>query len=438
MGLILNNSFSLGKTSLLQNMGRTPSLLRPHTSCAESDYFQGAGVSVKLHKTLTLTTFASYRPVDGTLNAADSSVATLIYSGYHRTENELQKKYNTHIGSVGGGISYRKNFFHIGLNTVYSHLDRLLAPDRTTLYRRYYPHGRDFINTSMDYSIGTRLLSIKGETATDGHGALATINVLSGRLSSNVSAMLMQRFYSYRYTTLHGHSLSDGGRVQNESGFYAGVVWRLSSALYLRGYADYVYSPWARYQVSQASHAYDFFFQGDYKLYRWRLQARTRAHLRQRDNATKTALADHDDYRYRLSATYLDGGPQNLTTKTQLDVVHALSPESSNGLMVSQQVSLRLGHWQFWTLAACFRSDDYNSRLYIYERQLPGNFSYPMFYGRGLRLGAMTAYEPSDRLRLMAKVGYTNYFDRPVIGTGLQQIDHSSMTDIDLQLRLRF
>ena len=437
MGLILNNSFSLGKMVLLQNMGRTPSVLRPHTSSAESDYFQGAGATVKLNSTLTLTTFASYRPVDGTLNAADGSVATLLYSGYHRTEAELLKKYNTHIGSVGGGISFRKNDFHVGINSVYSHLDRRLSPDRSTLYRRHYPHGRDFVNASMDYSYGNRTLSLKGETATDGHGALATLNVLSGRLSPNVSALLMQRFYSYRYTTLHGHSLSDGGRVQNESGIYAGVLWRLSPAFRLRGYADYAYSPWARYQVSQASRAYDFLLHADYMLPHWHLQARTRAHLRKHDNDTKTALTDNNDYRCRLSVTYKDGGPLNLTAKTQLDAARAVTPEASYGLMASQQVSLRIGHWQLWALAACFRTDGYNSRLYLYEHQLPGNFSYPMFYGRGLRLTTMVVYEPADRLRLMAKVGYTDYFDRTTIGTGLQQIDHSSMTDIDMQLRLR-
>ena len=44
----------------------------------------------------------------------------------------------------------------------------------------------------------------------------------------------------------------------------------------------------------------------------------------------------------------------------------------------------------------------------------------------------------NDHLRLSAKVGYTNYFDRHTIGTALQQIDASHATDLDLQLRWKF
>jgi hypothetical protein len=34
-------------------------------------------------------------------------------------------------------------------------------------------------------------------------------------------------------------------------------------------------------------------------------------------------------------------------------------------------------------------------------------------------------------------VGVTNYFDRTTIGTGLQQVNQSSMTDLLLQLNIK-
>ena len=50
----------------------------------------------------------------------------------------------------------------------------------------------------------------------------------------------------------------------------------------------------------------------------------------------------------------------------------------------------------------------------------------------------MARIDLSRQLMLTAKVGVTNYFDRPVIGTGYQQIDASSQTDLDLQFRWKF
>jgi hypothetical protein len=44
----------------------------------------------------------------------------------------------------------------------------------------------------------------------------------------------------------------------------------------------------------------------------------------------------------------------------------------------------------------------------------------------------------SKALMLRGKLATTNYFDRDHISSGLQQIDHSSQTDLQLQLQWRF
>ena len=43
-----------------------------------------------------------------------------------------------------------------------------------------------------------------------------------------------------------------------------------------------------------------------------------------------------------------------------------------------------------------------------------------------------------SRLMLTAKLGNTNYFDRSTIGSSYQLINHSSQTDLDLQVRWKF
>lgn len=40
-------------------------------------------------------------------------------------------------------------------------------------------------------------------------------------------------------------------------------------------------------------------------------------------------------------------------------------------------------------------------------------------------------------MMVIAKLGCTRYFDRSTIGTGLQQLNSHSMTDLDLQVRLK-
>ena len=434
MGLVLNTSFSLGKQVMLQNLGRHTNSLRPHGSRSEADYMQGAAATVRLFRPLTATLFASYRPVDATLNT-DGSVATIITSGYHRTLAEQQKKHNTHQTDLGATINYRHKGLRLGANAVYTSFDRRLSPNTKEYYRLYYTQGEHFLNTSLDYGYKYHHLTLNGETAINGDGALATIHTL-GYQSDFFSIMALQRFYSYRYNSIHAHSFGETSRTQNESGYYLGFTWNPFGSLNLQGYVDYAYFPWQRYQVSQPSHAWDFMLQADYQLQRWSLSARHRLRLRQKDNADKTALIPDNQQRGRLTLTYAH--PSNWSAKTEWDYTLSDYKTASRGYMVSEHVAWSNSKWQTSLTAGYFHTDDYSSRIYIYERQMQHDFSFPMFYGQGIRAALFVKATVTQQLQLSAKLGYTNYFDRAVIGTGQQQIAQSHTTDLDLQLRWKF
>ena len=435
LGLVLNTSFSLGKLSMLQKLGRQTNTLRVHSSRSEADYFQGAAATLRVLQPLSVTLFASYRPLDAALND-DGSATTIITSGYHRTPTEYEKKGNTHETDLGGSISFRQGGLHLGAHAVLTTLDRKLQPDTSVIYRRYYPQGERFFNASLDYGYTHYRFSLNGETATDRHGALATIHSLSFQPSSTLSLMALQRFYSYRYTGYHAHSFGDNSRAQNESGFYLGFSWTPMGHLHLQGYADYAYFPWARYQAMDTSHAWDFLLQGDWQLQRWGIKARHRLRMRQKNNEEATALIPDNEHRGRLSVTYTH--PTAWSTKTQLDYTHSAYKTTCKGYMVSEHLGWQQKNWQ-WNLATgYFNTDDYNSRIYLYEHQMQHDIAFPMFYGEGLRLAFYVRTDVVKNLRLSAKLGYTNYFDRSVIGTGQQQIAQAHTTDLDLQLRWKF
>lgn len=435
MGLVLNNSFSLGKLAMLQNMGRTSRSIRPHTSGSMADYFQGAAATIRLSEPLQLTLFGSYRPIDATLNE-DESARTLLTSGYHRTPLEMQKKHNTHLSSGGASVAFRRDGWHGGLTVAYTHLDRRLSPDTAQRYRQYYASGSNFVNVGVDYGYASHRLTLNGETAINADGAIATLNTVSYRATSELRLMALQRFYSYRYTALHAHAFSEAGNTQNESGLYLGATWHPLRGLHLSGYADVVYFPWLRYRVSQSSYAQDYLLDASYQLKNWTLKGRYRLHLRQLDNQKHTALRRHNEHRSRLALTYSDGERWTLTT--QADLVQATNYDIENGWMVSENAGWKSHWWQVGLTAAYFDTDSYDSRIYTYERKLPHEFGFPSYYGRGLRLALTARAHVGKHLQVDVKIGHTHYFDRDAIGSGLQQIDQSYLTDLDLQARWRF
>ena len=433
MGLIVNNSFAMGKLTSLQNLGRSTTTLRAHSSRSAADYLQGAGATLMIAKGLSATGFLSYRAMDATLNK-DGTAATIVTSGYHRTEKELEKKNNLRNATFGGNIRYQQHGLHAGLNIIATLLNRELKPKTSVLYRQHAAQGTDFLNFSADYGYVHHRFAFNGEMAMNKNGALATINSLSLQCGSEVSLMALYRFYSVRYTSLYANSFSDGGSVQNESGIYLGVNWQPSPRWKVMAYSDYAYFPWAKYQISQSSHSFDNMLQVSYLRNHWTMDARYRLKFRQRDNEDKSALQSRTEHRGRLSLTY-DG---HLSSRTQLDYTHIAFRGQNHGWMVSQS----LGYHHRWLRLSgglgYYHTNTYDSRVYLYESGPLYSYGFSQFSGEGIRYWLMARTEISRRLILTAKFGVTDYFDRSSIGSSYQQIDGSSQSDIDLQIRWKF
>ena len=429
MGLVMGSSFMLGKLAAMQTMGRTPALLRPHASRSEADYLQGAAATLRLAPSWRLTPYLSCRAMDATLNA-DSTARTLITSGYHRTPTEMEKKYNVRATDLGVSLGWQHGPLHAGFHAAYTHLDRSLQPDTSSLFRRYQASGSDFMNLSASYGYSSWRLRLSGETAIDRKGHLATFHVLNYQPSNALALMAIQRFYSYRYQSLHAHALSEGGHVQNESGLMLGATWKPLRRWHLQVYADYAYFPWARSMTSQASSAVDLLASSVIELGSWTFKARYRCHRRERDDETKSTLEHHTEHRARLSTTYSSKGvPLSLTT--QGDYLQA----TGQGWMVSESASWQPRRWLLSMTAAYFNAGS-GASLYLYERQLPHSFDFGSLTGEGLRCSLLARYEVG-RWLCHVRLGYTHYFDRASIASGLQQIAHSSKTDLDVQLRYR-
>lgn len=444
LGLMMNTGFTFGKASALVMAPPTNSIT-PNTSRADAYYLQGAATTVALNRHTDITAFVSQRHIDATLND-DGSIKTLLRTGYHRTESEMARKHNASQTATGGNITWHAGGLHVGASGLFTTYSRELKPDAAQTFRRYYPTGKHFYNAAIDYGYINSRLCINGETAINDANAIATLNSIAFIASQQLTLRAIQRFYSYRYYSVFGSAFSDGGRVQNESGIYAGASWKPNGRLDIMAYCDYAYFPWARYRVSGASHSLDNFVQATYALgQQTSLTARYRLRLRQKDHGTNAngdkTLADKTDHRARLALAFAG---RKWSARTSVDAAYSLlagnndDSEGSFGWMVAQTV----GYAHKWLSATVganyFRTHDYDSRLYAYERNTLYSFSFPMLYGRGMRMWLFLRGNIASNLSVTCKAAMTKYFDRDHISSSYQQIDGSTQTDIDLQIRWKF
>lgn len=437
LGLIMNTRFSLGKTAMLA-MNSTGNAISANSSRSDAYYLQGAAATVSVTKHIDATAFASYRKIDATLND-EGEIRTILKTGYHRTQSEMMRKHNASQFATGGSLQMHKNGFHAGANAVYTSFSKTLAPDHSQVFRRYNPEGNGFWNAGIDYGYISHRININGETAVNDANAVATLNSIVYNFSPSLTVTAVQRYYSYKYYSLFSSSFSDGGHIQNESGIYAGLSWTPLPRLSLLAYTDYAYFPWARYQVSAASHSWDNMLQGTYTMQKFTVLARYRIRLRQKDEKlpgsdTKT-LANKTEHRARAALSFDNA---SWHAKTQADIAYCAATENSFGWMLSQTMAYKYKFIDASANINYFHTHDYESRLYAYERGMLYNFSFPMFYGNGIRLALCVKANVGKNLMLQGKIGTTKYFDRDHISSSYQQIDGSAMTDLDLQVRWKF
>ena len=85
-----------------------------------------------------------------------------------------------------------------------------------------------------------------------------------------------------------------------------------------------------------------------------------------------------------------------------------------------------------------FSTDSYDARLYAFESDIPGVFSLPPIYGRGMMWYTMVRYSIGRHIDLWARYGITTFDDRDVISSGLQEIPGNKASELKMEMRLKF
>ena len=441
-GLVMNTDFSLGKTTSLSTLGNKARGIKKHSSTDEYNYFQGIAGSIYLTRRLMADAFYSYRKMDGMVD--NQFITSVKEDGYHRIQKDYEKKHTFTNQLIGSNIHYNGKYFEAGLTAVYNVFNKVLNPTARA-YNKYYPRGRDFFNAGVNYKFFWKKFTLLGETAIDKESRIATLNMLRYSPKESLQFVVMNRFYDVAYQSIYANSVGEGSMVQNESGFYIGLETSFLRYFKFSSYGDFFYFPWKKYQLSKnGTSGFDAIGQLSYSPgYQLDMFIRYRYKNKYKDFNPEvgdkvTLPYVQQKWRYQLNYS-----PTNeLVLKTTVDYVHNghRDQSASQGFLVGQSVG-----YQFKALPlqldgsfACFQTDDYASRISMYEKGLLYSFSIPSFYGKGERYAFNARYEWNNRIVFQVKYALTHYRDREVISSGLEQIEGNKKSDLYLQIRWKF
>jgi hypothetical protein len=448
-GLVMSGGFSLGKgAEVIRTTYRSTIGLRPFTSVLEAGFFRGAAVTYAVHRRVEVTLFYSYTRRDGNLKHTEeedeSTVSSLQISGYHRTKTERENHGTIPEQNAGFHALYRwpSQRGQIGLTVLNTFYGATLKK-KDELYNRFEFQGKQ--NTILGVHGDYRWQNIHffGEGARSKNGGYGGIGGLIAGLGRTVDFTLLLRHYDRDFHSLYGAAISEATRPINETGVYWGLRYAPSRRWQFSGFYDRFQFPWLKYQINAPSDGQDYFLHA-----LWRPGKKLnmyvvfhQKHKAHNEPASLFPIAPVlNTIRRTVMINFEYEVPLRFSVRTRLQGgdFRYEGKSASSGFSLVQDITCRLSGLELSARLAFFKTDNYDSRLYVYEKDMLYAFSLPAYYDQGTRHYLMLRYPLSKKMRIWLRWSQTRYTKSDEISSGLNEIQGKKRSELKAQVMYQF
>lgn len=387
-GLVCGQGFQMGKSALVMNISGSHSGLRAKTSAEENKFFRGFAVE-KSTKNFTGSLLISRHHRDAIIK--NGEVQSLQTTGYHRTNSELEHNDALLLNEIGSGLSYHNRGVQVswcGLLTQ-SDIPFHADPGNSTNL---------LLNSGISWQISLPGARTFGEAAVDQWKHTALISGWQFTPWKWFDLSVSFRRYSGNYSSVHGLAFSESRSVQNESGMYSGFryyrkYWSFS------GYADYYknISPGEGEFGIQTGN--DYLLQWDKK---WKNGFNSTIRFRNEIKNSSNSFSRKSSLRFHLQYQI----NRQLTYRQRIEISRNATTQTSNGWLIYEDLKWKpvRGKWNFSCRWYSIRIEDFSTRIYTYENDIPMQYSFPALYAYPSRCYLLMNYSFNRAIQCWIKV----------------------------------
>lgn len=451
-GLTAWTGYAFGKTSMTVATKRNALGIRPYTSVDESRFLRGAATTLKFGPVET-SAFFSLRHRDANIAEADTigndieilEVSSIQETGYHTTPSEIADKNALREMLYGGNITFRKPMYHFGITAIHSEYNKPLVRN-LSMYNQFEFSAQQNTVVGADYNFILRNFNFFGEFARSANGGMAMTNGVLISADPRLAFTIHHRYFGKDFQNLYANAFSESTLPVNEQGIYFGVQAKPHRKWTVSAYYDLQLYPWMKFQIDAPSQAYDFLGQINFTP-----DKKTDFYFRYRHRDKYTNANDPDadiDFiipftqdNIRFNVSYPVGKSWKLKNRIEYTRYYPSDEEAQAGLVIYQDVTYKkIGMpVSFTARYALFQTDSYNARIYVYENDMPLQFSVPAYYGKGSRVYGIINWDVTRRLEMWVRVAQWFYYNQNVISEGgLTQINSNHKTEVKVMVRYKF
>jgi len=366
--------------------------------------------------------FFSATQRDATLND-EGTVKNFYDSGYHRDANEMDKKDRLNERLVGSRILIKptSNFF-LGTTYYYSFFNPFVAIQDEERYRFAF-NGKINDLAGIDYNLILGKFNLFGELARSKNKGFA---LCAGMLVEfdRLELITVGRKYSKDFTSFYGHGFGENSNnPQNEQGIYLGFRYNPVKNIKFSIYFDQFKFPWRTFNIPMPSHGKDFLLRAEYKIIKnllLSLQYKSEQKYQNKPEIDMVIPRDKKSLRMQIDYRPLSNMKLRLRMENnrvtyhyykQLQSRYALSHQ---GILLYQDMILKFhSNFEIAARLTFFDTDDYESRIYQFEHDVPGMLTNQMLYGTGTRGYLRMRWNINNIINLSIKLGSTQFHRKP-------------------------
>ena len=438
-GLVFGGNFFFSKNpEYWQSSWQLGTGFRPHSSSSEYGFFRGAGIKLQ-HQNIEGSWFYSYTPQDGTLQS-DGTISALNTGGLHRTNSEIDKRYNTPLQQTGGTVCYTttNNQWKIGIEYLGTYFEHALISSDTYYHNNTFRgKAHQIAGGFLQYRYSSGLLFT--EVAFSSSHGKAIYGGLIHNLSRQNTWIVQYWSSNISFRSFQGSIPSYSSSLANETGIYQALILSLTPKIkYSLGFSAFT-NPSPSFNKKGPTYGSEWITRFTYQL-----KKKTIAFIQFRWRANEENFkADSSRYSQLLPLTryYVTADlyhKENLTwgfhSRVQWSTFKL--PVQEKGYCISQSIAYRWLPFQCTAQISVFETDSWDSRLYAYEPDLPLAFSIPPLSGKGVRMCLTITAKVFGKQEISFKASHLKYNEQKIIGSGYDEVQGNEQWEIKGQVRV--
>jgi len=417
-------SSSKGGDALLQikSTGRT---IVPHLSTDEFHYFHGVAATTDFYP-LALTVFLSKKKTDAAIDS-NNSIRSFSTSGLFRSRTELEKKDKVEETTAGVIANIRLGRMHrCGAVIFRSRFDKSIVNQLS-----HNPQSSDVSALGANANFVFDSFSTFGEVAGNSWESRSAVVGFIYQVSRRLSVVSQVRSYANDYANSFAYGFGErNGTVNGESGRYLGLEYRPLNGIKISlCFDEFSLSEIGEFTVTGSEYVIRYEHTITKSLsasiqYKEKTKVQENSLLDENRELARIVQARHQET-IRASMTYAINKRMELSERIEWTRVgYSVSRTNEQGMLMFAELtwsypSPRLfGNARF----AIFDTQSYDSRLYEFEGDVRGGYSFPALYGRGIRWYVVFGCKVLDQTEISFKYSETLKSGDATLGSGDSEI----------------